>query len=64
MFRLKTFGVQQLHVRAIFDCAMTEQQGLLGDGHSKEAGEAKPIWSFPDSTLSLMVSFSDQLPKE
>lgn len=64
MFRLKTVRIQQLYVRAIFDCAMAEQQGLLGDGHSTEAGEAKPGWSCPDPTLSLMVSFSDKLPKE
>lgn len=64
MFRLKTVRIQQLYVRAIFDCAMAEQQGLLGDGHSTEAGEAKPGWSHPDPTLSLMVSFSDKLPKE
>lgn len=64
MFRLKTFWVQQLYVRAISDCALAEQQGLLGDGHSIEAGEGMPVWSCSDWSLLLMVSFSDKLPKE
>jgi len=40
MFRLKTFRVQQLYVRAIFDCAMAEQRGLL-DAAQKQGKQSQ-----------------------
>lgn len=43
MFRLKTFFIQPPYVRAIFDFAVAQQQGLLGDGPSTEAEDVKPI---------------------
>lgn len=50
MFRLKIFSVQPPYVRAIFDFAVAEQQGLLGGGPSTEAKDVKPIQSCPGPT--------------
>lgn len=43
VFSLKTFWVQPPYVRAIFDFAISEQQGLLGDGPSTEAEDVKLV---------------------
>lgn len=43
VFRLKTFFIQPPYARAIFDFAVAQQQGLLGDGPSTEAEDVKPI---------------------
>lgn len=47
MFKFKTFSVQPSYVRAIFDFAVAEQQGFLGDGPTTEAEDVKPLQSCP-----------------